>query len=81
MITHQTLMTYAKAAPFRPFRINMASGKIFEVRHPEMIKAGKSYFVVFTYVNDNPDLLDHWETGSLLLTESLSHLDTPVSQR
>ncbi len=42
MMTPQTVLGYVKAEPFRPFRIHMASGKTFDVRHPEMIKVLKS---------------------------------------
>ena len=80
VIAFSTLISYVKAVPFRPFRLHMASGKTFDIRHPEMLKAGKTYFVVFTYVSENPDMVDHWETGSLMLIESISHLDAPVSQ-
>ena len=80
MIAFSTIMTYVKAEPFRPFRIHMASGKTFDIRHPEMVKAGKTYIVFFTYVSDKPEMLDHWETALLMLIESISHLDVPVGQ-
>ena len=80
MITHSVLMGYVKAEPFRPFRLHMASGRTFDIRHPEMIKAGKSYAVVFTFVSDKPEMLDHFDSISLLLIENVSHLDAPVAQ-
>lgn len=58
----------------------MASGRMFDIRHPEMIKAGKTFLLVFSYVSDKPDMLDHWDTVSLMLIENISHLDAPVSQ-
>ena len=73
-------MTYLKAEPFRPFRLHMASGQTFDVRHPEMVKVGKTYVVIFTQVSDEPDLVDHWDTISLVLIENLSHLDVAVGQ-
>lgn len=80
MITYSTIMSYTKAEPFRPFRLHMASGRTFDIRHPEMIKAGKTYLVIFTYVSDHPEMVDHWDSVSLLLIEHISHLDTPVNQ-
>lgn len=80
MITFSTIMTYVKAESFRPFRIHMASGRTFDIRHPEMIKAGKAHLVIFTYVSDKPDMVDHWDTVSLMLIENISHLDAPVGQ-
>jgi hypothetical protein len=80
VITFSAIMTYIKTEPFRPFRIHMVSGKTFDIRHPEMIKAGKTYLLIFTYVSDHPDMVDHWETASLRLIENVSHLDAPVGQ-
>ena len=37
MLTFQRLARYVGAESFRPFRISMASGQVFEIRHPEMI--------------------------------------------
>lgn len=80
MITSQLMMTYVKAEPFRPFWIHMASGKTFDIRHPEMVKVGKTYLVIFTYVSSQPEIVDHWETVSLLLIENISFMDAPVGQ-
>lgn len=80
MITSQLMLFYVKAQPFRPFRIHMVSGKTFDIRHPEMVKVGKTYLVVFTYVAEDPEIVDRWETVSLLLIENISHLDAPVGQ-
>jgi hypothetical protein len=80
MMSYQTLMLYTKAQPFRPFRINMASGKCFDIRHPEMVKFGKTYVVIFSYVSDEPELVDRWDTVSLMLIENISFLDAPVSK-
>jgi hypothetical protein len=35
MITYQRVLDYVRAEPFRPFRIHMASGRTFDIRHPE----------------------------------------------
>jgi hypothetical protein len=42
MITRQAVLAYVKAAPFQPFRIHMASGQAFDVRHPEMVRVGRT---------------------------------------
>jgi len=80
MITYQHFIPYVKAAPFRPFRINMASGKFFDIRHPEMVKLTKTCFVIYFYASDNYDIFDRWDTASLMLIESISFLDAPVGQ-
>jgi hypothetical protein len=70
---------YVKAEPFRPFRISMASGKTFDVRHPEMVKVGKTNLLVFSFVSDQPDVFDQWESVSLMLMESISHMESSIS--
>jgi hypothetical protein len=79
MIPPQELMSYLKARPFRPFRVHMASGETFEVRHPEMVRVGRSSIILFTFVSDDPDLYDRWETISLMLMERVTQLDAPVA--
>jgi hypothetical protein len=78
MMTSKRMLGYLKAEPFRPFRIHMASGRTFDIRHPEMVKVGKSDLVIFTLVSDDPEIYDNWHTVSLLLIEDVSHLDAAV---
>jgi hypothetical protein len=78
MITSSNLMNYVKAQPFRPFRLHMASGKTFDVRHPEMVKLGKNFIMAFSFSSREPELVEQWETVSLMLIESVSHLDAAV---
>ncbi len=80
MMTPPSVLNYVKAEPFRPFRIHMASGKTFDVRHPEMVRVGKSNLLVFSFASDQPEVFDEWESVSLMLMESISHLETPVSK-
>ena len=77
-MTPQTILGYVKAEPFRPFRIHTASGKSFDIRHPEMIKVLKSYVLVFRSTAGSSELFDEWETVSLMLSESISHLEAQV---
>lgn len=78
MIAPQEVVNYIKAQPFRPFRIHMASGESFDIRHPEMVRIGRSTLILFTFVSDNPDFYDRWETISLMLMERISQLDATV---
>lgn len=80
MITARTLLDYVKAQPFRPFRIQMASGKSFDIRHPENIKVTKTGAIVFTLLGGETEVPDYWETVSLVLMETVSFLDAPVGQ-
>ncbi len=78
MLTPPQVLACVKAEPFRPFRLHMASGNTFDVRHPEMVKVGKSFVLVFSFPTDETEVIDRWETVSLMLIESISHLDVPV---
>lgn len=77
-MTPQIVDGYVKAEPFRPFRIPTANGRVFEIRHPEMIKVLKSNVLVFRFTDDMPEFPDEWESVSLTLTESISYLEPPV---
>jgi len=81
MMTPASVLRYVRAEPFRPFRIHMASGKTFDVRHPEMARVGRANLLVFSFVSDQPDVFDEWQSVSLMLIESISHLDTPVASQ
>lgn len=78
-MTPQEILNYLKAQPFRPFRIQMNSGRTFDIRHPEMVRLGRRDMLIFTFVSDLPDVYDRWENVSLLLIESLAPLEAPIS--
>lgn len=78
MMTPQSVLEYVKTEPFRPFRLQTASGRTFDIRHPEMIKVLKNYVLVFRANSETPDFPESYESVSLMLTESISHLETPV---
>lgn len=79
MVTPPQVLAYVKDQPFGPFRLHMASGRTFDIRHPEMIKVLRSSVLLFKSTGDAPELPDEWETISLMLIESISHLDLPVN--
>lgn len=75
MLTPQTVLEYVRAEPFRPFRLHMASGRTFKVRHPELIKVLKSNVLLFKASGESWDIPDEFHSVSLMLTESISHLE------
>jgi len=75
----QEILSSIHAQPFRPFRIRMNSGRTFDIRHPEMVRVARDCLILFTFISDNPNVVDHWETIPLLLMESIMHLDAPVA--
>jgi hypothetical protein len=57
----------------------MASGRIFEIRHPEMVQVGKSTMTIFTFMSNEPEEAKERQVEvSLLLTESVEPLDATV---
>jgi hypothetical protein len=81
VITMQRLVRYLAAEPFRPFRISMASGQSFEIRHPEMISVGRSTAHIYTFMSDEPEQSSQREHEvSLLLMESVEPLDVASAQ-
>lgn len=74
----QAVLDYVKAEPFRPFRIQTVSGRTFDIRHPEMIKVLKSWLMVFRSSGGEADLPDGFDSVSLTLVESISHIEPPV---
>jgi hypothetical protein len=79
MLTPRTIVEYLKAEPFRPFRIQMAGGKHFDVRHPEMVRVGRSNVLVFSFVSDEPEVFDELQSVSLVLMQSISDLEAPTA--
>ena len=47
MMTARKVLEYVAAEPFHPFRVRMASGQSFDIRHPEMILIGRSRVRVY----------------------------------
>jgi hypothetical protein len=78
-VSPQELLRYVRGQPFRPFRIQMVSGRTFDIRHPEMVRVGRRDLLVFKFVGDTPEVYDDWDAVSLLLIESISYLETAVA--
>ena len=75
MITPHRMIEFVAAEPFQPFRIQMASGRSFEIRHPEMIKVGRSSVTVYMRPEGDPNQADRWQEVSLMLLESVEPVD------
>ena len=79
MMTFRKVSEHVGAEPFRPFRVHTASGRIFEVRHPEFVAVGRSTLKVYVPPQNDPDGPLKWEELSLMLIESIAPLDAPVN--
>jgi hypothetical protein len=69
------LLTWTRATPFVPFRIRLNSGRTFDIRHPEMLRVGRSSANVYTFAGEPSDPFDRMEMVSLVLIESVQPLE------
>jgi hypothetical protein len=82
MMIWKEVMSHVTAEPFRPFRINTASGRSFEIKHPEVVQVGKTTLTISIPLSDDlPDEKGLWHKLSLMLIESIEPLDAPVPTR
>jgi hypothetical protein len=81
MMTTVEIARHVSAEPFRPFRIHTASGRSFEIRHPEVVQVGRSTLTIYTPLANIPDAEEPWYKISLMLIESIEPLDAPVQKR
>jgi hypothetical protein len=74
MMTPKEVLGHVTAEPFRPFRIRMASGETYEVKHPETVQVGKTNLTLFTPLIDDTPGSDMWHKLSLMLLEAIEPL-------
>jgi len=80
MIHPRTMLDFLTAEPFLPFRIHMASGANFEVRHPEMVRVGRSSVTVHKHPEGREEQSSRRQEVSLMLMESLEPISATVSR-
>lgn len=69
------LLTWTRATPFVPFRIRLNSGRTFDIRHPEMLRVGRSALNIYTFGAQPEDPFERMEMVSLVLVESVEPLE------
>lgn len=79
-MTYEDIFEYVDAEPFRPFRIQMLSGRTFDVRHPEMIRVGADSVIVFQHLAQDERVYERFMMLGFGLIESIEHLESPVAQ-
>ena len=72
------VLTWVRASPFRPFRITLNSGRSYDIRHPEMLRVGRSYINIFSFAGEPADPHEKMEMVSLLLVERIEPLEAPA---
>jgi hypothetical protein len=81
MLAPRIVLDFVTAEPFQPFRMYMASGRTFEVGHPEMVRVGRSSVAVHMKPEGETSLPERWQEGSLMLLESIEPLEAPARQK
>ncbi|MGL4551992.1 MAG: hypothetical protein ACRC33_12505 [Gemmataceae bacterium] len=71
------LLNWTRATPFVPFRIRLNSGRTYDIRHPEMLRVGRSTVHVYQYIGEPTDPYERMEMLGLVLIESIEPLEAP----
>lgn len=79
-MTYEEIFEYVDAEPFRPFQIRMASGRTFDIGHPENIRVGEHSVHVFIYSEQDRRLYERAVTLGYSMMESLECTDSPIAQ-
>jgi hypothetical protein len=73
------LLHVLKAMPFQPFQVVMHSGKVYEVRHPELVRVGRSSWE-YVYIPAPEGFSERYDILSYLLIERIEvAVPMPVS--
>jgi hypothetical protein len=67
--------------PFRPFRIHVSDGSIYEVRHPELVHLTHHAALVCTPVDDQPPIfIERFYLLDLIHITQLEYEDSATSR-
>ena len=58
-MNQEDLFLFARRQPFKPFRLTLSTGKVLEVRHPELIMVGRRSAGVGVASRPNSTVYDH----------------------
>lgn len=76
----EDILFWLRAEPFVPFRIVMNSGRVLEVRHPEVIRVMRTSLIYFIPSVDRPEIDDRAEMIGLVLIERIEPMQRPSPQ-
>lgn len=72
----EDLNSWLRAMPFRPFLIVLNSGQTYIVRHPEIVRVGRTSAIYFWLSNDEEGApYERTEMFSLLLIERIEPIE------
>ena len=81
MLAPRIVLDFVTAEPFRPFRMHVASGRIFEVGHPEMVRVGRSSVTVHLKPEGDQAAGERWQEVSLMLLESIEPVEAAARSK
>jgi hypothetical protein len=73
------LLQMLRARPFRPFRIYLDDGTLYEIRHPELVMVSVASAIVAFPDPDHPGMYRPWEIVDLRHIVRLERIE-PTSQ-
>lgn len=67
--------------PFRPFRLHVTDGTVYEVRHPELVHLTRSSALVCTPLKGQPPaIIDRFNLVDLMHITQIEHEDSLAPQ-
>ena len=72
------LMNVLRARPFRPFRLVMSDGTVYEVRHPEIVIVARSTAVIGDPAPDSPEMAERYDIIGLAHIVRIDFLEQPT---
>ncbi len=81
MLAPRIVLDFVTAEPFRPFRMDMASGRTFDVGHPEMVRVGRSSVTVQIRPEGQATAAERWQEVSLMLLGSIEPREVTARQK
>ena len=64
-MTYEEIFELVDAEPFRPFRVQIASGRTFKFRHPRNIRVGEHSVAVFEFREEDEHLFEKHQMSGL----------------
>jgi hypothetical protein len=72
------LLAWLRQVPFVSFRLCLNSGRTYEIRHPEMLRVGRSSVNFYSFVGAPEDPYERMEMISLVLIERIEPIETAI---
>jgi hypothetical protein len=74
----EDVLTWVRDVPFQPFRICMNSGRAYDIRHPEMLKVGRTSMNIYSYAGDPEGPYERMEMVGLVLIERIEPIENSI---